>query len=109
MCLPRGLDSWHSVLPGNHPVISDDSLEFLIGIPSLLATWRQQGQQRLVNEHPAVIAECPDDLPENDRLTKSVLGGVVRRGDRWLTDKGEPVVNPIFDLTSNFPSSGHSG
>jgi hypothetical protein len=50
-----------------------------------------------VNEHSSIIPECPDDLPENHRFTKSALCGVVRRGDRWLTDEGEPVVEASFD------------
>ena len=70
----------------------------------MLARCRQQGQQRLVNEHPAVVAVRADDFPENNRLTKRVLGSVVPWRDRWLTDEGEPVVDSSVDLHALGPT-----
>jgi len=51
-----------------------------------------------MDEHATVVAECADDFPKHNRLTKCVLGGVVRRPDRWLTGEGESVVKPAFHL-----------
>ena len=51
-----------------------------------------------MNEHTAVVPKRSDEFPEYNRLTKGVFSGVIRRGDRWLTDEGEPVVKPSFDL-----------
>jgi hypothetical protein len=73
-------------------------LEIFVGIASLLAAGRQQGQQRLMYEHAAVVPERSNEFPENHRLTKRIFSGVVRRRDRWLTDEGEPVVETSFDL-----------
>ena len=51
-----------------------------------------------MHEHAAVVPECSDEFPEDHRLTKRIFSGVVRWGDRWLTDEGEPVVEASFDL-----------
>jgi len=84
--------------PRSHPIVSNDSLEFLVWVGSLLAPSCQQGQQRFVDEHSTLVSECPDDFPKDHRFTKCILGGIVRREDRWLTDEGEPLVDPSFDL-----------
>ena len=80
-------------------------LEFLVGIASLLATWSQQGQQCFVDEHSAIIAECLDDLPENNWLTKRVLRSVVRR-----RDPGSPTKVSQWSIPpSIFPRSVATG
>jgi len=51
-----------------------------------------------MHEHAAVVSERSNDFPKNHRLPKRIFSGVIRRGDRWLTDEGEPVVEASFDL-----------
>jgi hypothetical protein len=70
----------------NHLVVSGDSLEFIVGT------------QHLMHEHAAVVPERSSELPENHRLTRRVFSGVVRWGDRWLTDEGKPVVEASLGI-----------
>lgn len=53
MCLPRR-NFGNSLSWCDHLVASGNTLELVVGIASLLAPRRQQGQHRLVNEHPAL-------------------------------------------------------
>ena len=41
----------------------------LVRIASLLTTWSQQGQHRLIHERPEISAEGPDDLPTGHRCS----------------------------------------
>jgi hypothetical protein len=52
-----------------------------------------------MNEHSAVVAKRSDEFSKNYRLTECIFGSIVRWGDRWLTDEGEPVVEATFDLS----------
>ena len=54
-----------------------------------------------MDEHPAVVPERSNELPENHRLTKRVFSGSIRRGDRWLTFISEPMVKASFDLSES--------
>lgn len=75
---------WHSVIerdPQVKPVRSLESIAEEINV-----------------DDTTVVPKRSNELPRHYRLTECVFSGVVRLGNRWLTDGGEPVVKTIFDL-----------
>jgi hypothetical protein len=78
----------------------DCSPEFVVGIASLLAPRRLQGQDRLEDEHSAIILERSDDLGEDhyaDGRTKSLVSEVLVDNSS-TTPHGKAIIISVYGL-----------
>ena len=56
-----------------------------------------------MNRSSFVIAQCTQDLSQNDMGSQRSLCSIIGRLYTRIDDKGEPVVKPVVDFPDEFP------